>query len=347
MSEGWALLARGEIAEAAAYASRGLGRFPNSIGVLTLATEAEIARGGSLAALLMYDRWVGVRALEEPGILRRIAQAVLWEKAGGEGRTRLEALRILLAEGDQDAATRLVREADIGAQADARVLAAAGDERGVRALLASLEPGGGSPSLEALKALGRSRHPLAFAPLSKAIGNREPAVRQAAAHALGLLGDRRAIPLLRQVLDDQSGSVRGEAAGALLTLGDASGLEMVNQLASSETPEGRLAAAQYLSSRPDANWLAIVRPLLTATTPPDVRLAAARLLAPYAPNEALDSLRSLGADNSVDLAVREEAVRAQPAAILGDLRTLRDLLREPDDLVQIEVAGRILALTRR
>jgi hypothetical protein len=347
VAEGWTLLARGAVAEAAGQAALALGRFPNSAAVLSLAVEAEIARAGALAGLDQYERWLGGKAFEEPAILRRVARAVLWETARSTRPARLDALRILAGDGDAEALVALSARTEQGSEVDARVLASVGDERGVKALVASLAAtGGAGVSLETIRVLGASRHPAAFNALVGQTRSPEPAVRQAAMAALGQLGDQRAIAVLRAGLKDQFGLVRGQAAGALYALGDEGGRGIIEELAASESPMGRLAAAQYMSSRPDGRWLALVRGLSATGQPPDVRLAAAKLLAPHAPDEAAAILRALGGDTSIDLAVREEAVRAQPAALPGDMRALRDLLREPDDLVRLAVAERVLVMTR-
>jgi HEAT repeat protein len=347
VAEGWAMLARGAIADAAGHAALALGRFPHSAAVLSLAVETEIARAGALAGLDQYERWLGSKAFEEPAILRRVARALLWDTANSTRPSRIEALRILANDGDGEALVALSARTERGSPAEARVLASIGDERGVKVLVASLTASGGAgASLETIRVLGESRHPAAFNALLAQARSPEPAVRQAAMNALGRFGDPRALAVLREGLKDQFGLVRGQAAGALYALGDGGGLGIIEELAGSESPMGRLAAARYMSSRPDARWLTLVRGLSVQGQPSDVRLAAAQLLAPHAPDEAAAILRALGSDTSVDLAVREEAVRAQPTALPNDMRALRDLLREPDDLVRLAVVERLLAMTR-
>jgi HEAT repeat protein len=347
LAEGWAMLARGAVAEAAGHAAVLLGRYPNSTAVLALAVEAEIARAGATAGLDQYERWLGQKTLEEPGIVRRVARAVAREVAASNGTGRFEALRILAADGDAVALADLSTRAEAGSNVEARALAAAGDERGVKALVTALEVDRGvGVSLETIRVLGVSRNPLAFDALVAQARNREPAIRQAAMQALGALGDRRAVAVLREGLQDPFGLVQGQAAGALYRLGDDSGLPLIEQLATSESPVGRLAAAHYLSSRPDARWFALVRGLAGPGQPAEVRLGAAKLLTPHDPDEAAAVLATIGADGSVDLAVREEAWRAEPAAAAGDVRKLRGLLRSGDVLLRLSAADRLLSLTR-
>jgi HEAT repeat protein len=348
LAEGWTMLARGAVAEAAGHAALLLGRYPHSTAVLALLVEAEIARAGALAGLDQYERWLGQKSLEEPGIVRRVARATASEVAASSTATgRFEALRILAADGDAVALADLATRAEAGSSVEARALAASGDERGVKALVTALEVNKGTgASLETIRVLGVSRHPLAFNALVTQARANEPAVRQAAMQALGALGDRRAVAVLREGLKDQFGLVRGQAAGALYRLGDDSGVPLIEQLAASESPQGRLAAAGYLSSRPDARWLALVRGLAGPGQPAEVRLGAAKLLAPHNPDEAAAILQALGADGSVDLAIREEAARSEPAAAPGDVRKLRSLLRHGDVLVRLAAADRLLSLTR-
>jgi len=348
VAEGWAMLARGAAAEAAGHAALLLSRYPDSIAVLALAVDAEIARAGAVAGLDQYERWLGQKTLEEPGILRRIARSVARQVAASNNPTgRFEALRILAADGDAAALVELGTRAEAGGNVEARALAASGDERGVKALVTALELNkDGGASLETIRALGASRHPLAFDALVAQARSREPAVRQAAMQALGALGDRRAVAILREGLKDQFGLVRGQSAGALYRLGDDSGLALIEQLAASESPAGRMAAAHYLSSRPDARWFTLVRGLAGAGQPAEVRLGAAKLLSPHDPDEAAAVLQTLAADGSVDLAIREEAARSEPAAVSGDVRKLRSLLRNGDVLVRLAAVDRLLSLTR-
>lgn len=65
-------------------------------------------------------------------------------------------------------------------------------------------------------ALGRSRDPASRAPLERALGDGHPAVRSAAAAALGALGESSAIPAMeRQLASDPSESVRSQLRTSL------------------------------------------------------------------------------------------------------------------------------------
>jgi cyclophilin family peptidyl-prolyl cis-trans isomerase/HEAT repeat protein len=70
-------------------------------------------------------------------------------------------------------------------------------------------------------AIGRVGLASGVRPLIRSLGgDEEPEVRQMAAFALGLLGDRSAVPELRVALGDPSPQVQGRAAEALGVLGD-------------------------------------------------------------------------------------------------------------------------------
>ena len=349
LAEGWALLATGPAAEVSRFAEALVLRFPRSVSVYALALEAELQRAGAGAGLDHYERWLAGRTLEEPGVVRRLALAVLRE-AVAQSRANpagLEALKALSEDGDTAGTAALAAGVGGGSAPEARMLAAQGDERGVDALLGTFSSTPGfSPSLETVKALGASRRPNAFPALMTLAQSADPVIRQAAIAALGAFGDSRALPLLRQALKDPSGMAQGQAAAALYRLGDNSGLGLIEALATSEAPAGRIAAAHYLSSRPDGRWFGLLDDLSAPGRPAEVRLAAAKLLTPHRPADAAAILRSIGESSTVDLAVREEAWRSEPAALGSDLRALRALLRHPDALARVAAAEGVLRVTR-
>ena len=130
VAQGWALLAQGLVDEAAARAAKALAASPRSPSALVLAVEVAVARGGSQAGLSQYERWLGQRTLEEPAVLRRIAQALL---ARGRRAVRehhapaSRRLRALAAEGDAAAAAELATLAAKGR--DSRAPCAGVDRR--------------------------------------------------------------------------------------------------------------------------------------------------------------------------------------------------------------------------
>ena len=341
LSAGWAALSRGELDKAGAAAERAITLAPTSVAAVTLAVEIDIARGRALAGLDVYERWLAARKVDAPYVLRRIALAHLrWTAQQPQG-PRLEALRALVADGDEQASAELLKGAAAGAPAEARVLAAMGDPRGVEILIGQLQvPGGGKASI--IEALAASRSRLAVAPLIGLLTDVREDHRAAAATALGRLGATDAIPALKPLLADPVLPVRSAAAAALYRLEDYSGIDLLDQLLASEHSMVRLNAAEAMAARPNAAWMSVVRAL---ADDPDtsVQLGAARLLAPYDPELASRILQRLrSAENP---AIREEAGRAFVEQLAADFASLRRYLRT-DAITAVRAASRILELTR-
>jgi HEAT repeat protein len=68
----------------------------------------------------------------------------------------------------------------------------------------------------------------------KALGDKKPAVRAAAATSLGQMGSRSSIPLLKQALADKENRVYYAAADSLLTLGDPTGYDVYYEILTGE-----------------------------------------------------------------------------------------------------------------
>ena len=197
--QGWRMLSDGS-AQAAQHASKILVSHPRSIAALSLLVEAEIVGSGALAALGAYERWLGTRKIEDGHVIRTVARAMLREliKSPDAG-ARLEALKVLAADGDDEALALLRQPADGGRLPEMFALAAIGEERSVRGLIAQLGTGIGSrrPIIEAL---GRSRNPLAIPPLTTLLGDESPDLRSAAATALGRLAAKETVGAMAPLL---------------------------------------------------------------------------------------------------------------------------------------------------
>jgi HEAT repeat protein len=182
--------------------------------------EVEIAAGRQpVAGLDAYERWLGQRVVEAPYLLRRVAQAHLQRVVGqAQHPGRFDAARLLAENGEPGLAEALPAPAN-GAPADARLLAAAGDERGVKALIAQLQAPGGS-QLGTIHALAHSGSRLAIPPLMRVLDDHRMDHRAAAADALGRLGASEAIPRLKPMLEDPAFPIRMSAASALYRLDD-------------------------------------------------------------------------------------------------------------------------------
>lgn len=338
MAQYWTLLAQGRYDDAARTVANVLSRYPKNISALSLVVEATIARGGAVRALDAYESWLGRRTLEEPGVLRRIARAYLyeWGRQTQEAGARTEALLALARDGDTAAVAALG-----GKAGDATGLSKLGDAAAVDRLAARMKAASGVKIRE-IQRLADTGNPRAAAALVVVLGDQWPENRAEAAEALGKLGRPEDITALRPLLQDPHGVVRVAAAGALYRLGDTGGAQVLLDLASSEHASMRLTAATLLASQPDENWKSLVR-ALASDPDPSIRLDAARLIAPHAPELARSILDSLSRDSN--LAIREEADLAL-ADTGSDFAVLRRVLRTGNGRAKVRAADRVLALTR-
>ena len=345
LTNGWARLAEGNAEQAAVRADRVLATNPRSVAAFVLGVEAELARGAPGAALSRYERWIGARLLEEPSVVRRIASGVLRDLTGAKqpAGVRLEALRALAEDGDGAAAAALTQGVKASGVAEARVLAATGNERAVTVLIADLKQSGGR-SMTSIEALGASGSKLAVAPLSEYLQHGYPEIRGAAVEGLGKLGAKHNVTgRIKPLLSDPISFVRVKAAAALFALGDVSGLGILQELASQEAAVSRLMAAQAMASQPGPEWQEQVR-RLTAASEPQVRVGAARLLVPHQPELARSILEH--AMNDPNPAIRDMASESFVDVVPADLRVLRHLLKSPNSHARARAASRILALLR-
>ena len=345
LTNGWALVSQGLLAEASARIPRILGAYPRSAAAWSFAIEVDIARGGAAAGLGRYEQRLAQRHVEEPLLLRRVAVAVL---AGAvnqkqEPAARVEALTALAADGDAQAAAALGREGTgkTGATSS-RALASRGDARAVDALIAQAKR---QPAdVRTIDALGDSGSERAAPLLTGWLKESRNEIRGAAAEALAKLGDPAAVPNIKPLLDDPSSFVRVRAAGALYRLGDTSGLPLLQQLAASESPAMRLAAAEAMASRPDGAWSALVRELASVPDP-EIQARAARLIAPHDAAFAKSVLDPLATHENP--AIRQLAASAEGESVnTDDLTALRALLKSGSLVTRVRAAGRVLEVTR-
>ena len=165
IAAGWTLLAQGNSREAANYADTLLARFPRSPGALAVAIESIVAGRGASAGLDTYERWLNGRAVEEPGVLGRIARGVLfeWSRQTGDKTARIEALRALAGEGVQEAAAVLVAAANAGGAGEGRALVALGDPAAIDKVLNRVKTPTGSKATD-IFVLGESKSPASSNP---------------------------------------------------------------------------------------------------------------------------------------------------------------------------------------
>lgn len=345
LSQGWALLERGDAARASTLASSLIAQYPRSEPVLVLALEADLARGGSGAALETYERWLGKKTVDAPYALRRVARALLRETGGNrQDPARVDALKYLAGDGDPAAAADLMQTAARGGDSDTETaaLAAAGSDQAVQILIAELknQPGRRPTIIDALAA---SHNRLAIRPLMDLLADPNMTTRAAAADALGKLGATEAIDKLKPLLADPEFTVHLMAAGALYRLQDPSGSAFLHQLAGSEIGAMRIVAAEAMAGNPDPTWRDLVR-TLTTDPQPSVRLTAARLLAPFEPENSKAVLELLLTDENAN--VRAAAAKIYLENVAADFGTLRRFMRSADSLARVRAAARVLELTR-
>ena len=101
----------------------------------------------------------------------------------------------------------------------------------------------------AVAALGLLQNdPWAIESAEKALGDKKAAVRAAAATALGQMGAKSSIPLLKTALADKEKQVFYAAADSLLSMGDSSGYDVYYEILTGErkSGEGLIAAKKKL-----------------------------------------------------------------------------------------------------
>jgi hypothetical protein len=343
LSRGWALLAQGNAAKAAAVARDLLSRHPRSIAVLTLAVDAEIARGGAQAGLDVYERWMQGKTHEAAYALRRVARAVLVEAARGteDAAARLQAIEALVADGESALVAALGGTQPHLSPTEAAALGAAGNEAAITELLGVL----GKPMVNksaAIAALAKTRSPRAVKPLMGLLDDPDPIVRAAAAQGLGTLEATDAVAALKPLLNDPVFTVRFSAAGSLFALKDTSAVAWLRELRSSEHAAIRLAALRAMRTDPAPGWVDEVR-ALTTDADPEVRRQAAELIAPHDPETARATLEPMLKDSNP---AQREAAGASYVQAAGDFGSLRRLLESPEGGMRVRAAARILELTR-
>jgi HEAT repeat protein len=206
------------------------------------------------------------------------------------------------------------------------VLARLGDDRGLAAVVAELNdaaprpaPGrtrsDGRPDVSgqvrqdryyAAHVLGEMRDKRAVPALVATFGN--PDLAYKAAYALSQIGDAAAVAPLRRLMGESGGDTRLAAAHALAKLGAPDGLPVVAGFLGDKEWTVRRRAAESLAELKDRNG---VPPLLGALKDSDVnvRVAAARALGEIADPAALTALAALDGDEQTTTAGPPVSVR--------------------------------------
>ena len=152
--------------------------------------------------------------------------------------------------------------------------------------------------------------------------------------------------MLKPLLSDGSSYVRTRAAAALDPSRRSSRITGgFRGLRGFDVPASRLVAAEAMASRPDEAWMALATELATAGGDPEVRLRAAKLIAPRNPDLARSVAQELSSDGNPAIREFADSLVIETVSEAG-LAILRSQLRARDDLVRLHAATRVLVSTR-
>ena len=313
--------------------------------VLSLAVESEIGQSGAAAALGLYEQWLGNRAAEEPGTLRRVARAFLyeWTRQATDSVAQVEALKALAREGDADAVTTLTAGAGAGGPVEARALASLGNAEAVDSIREPNEDDARAQVLRHPRARrerlpsgrGRARR-VADRPRRREPRQRGRCARQdwtpgrhsAPAAALERPQWRRA-RVGRRFARQARGRQRQKRSWK--------SWRPVRTRRSAVAPRCSWPRSLTRSGRRSGRGLANDSDAAT-------RLDAARLLAPYNPEFARPIFDSLLNDSNP--AIRDLVGQAVAQAPDVGFPRLRQLLRAGTGAVKVAAADRVLSMTR-
>jgi HEAT repeat protein len=191
-----------------------------------------------LAALSAVDR--GERAEAIDGASEEVDPDQLVEAVGdhGDSRRRNAAIEALVQGGSRSvpALIRALRHADTEVvMFSAGVLARIGNAAAIPHLVALLDHSDTNVAQQAIDSLSQLRSPRAVDALTTML-DRDPWLRFAAIHALGEIGDRRAVATLAPLLDDPA--ARSAVVEALGKIGSADALDHLFRVLN-ETPDGQ------------------------------------------------------------------------------------------------------------
>ncbi|MCX5659152.1 MAG: HEAT repeat domain-containing protein [Planctomycetota bacterium] len=201
--------------------------------------------------------------------------------------------------------------------------------------------------LFALRACGQE---VDISPLAAMLTGQDPSTRGNAAMLLGLLGDRSAIPMLKDTArvplyktnPATSAIVRIQVAEAVVRLGDDESLSALRAGLYSSLDEVRVTAVQMLGRAGDKRMSRPMFDILSQQNPPELQLAAAEGLARLGEGDGLPLVLRIGSESSA------ETVRAQAAMTLGlfkdaDARAaIARFLDDPSEQVRLAAAAAAL-----
>ena len=334
--------------------------------------SSAISALGKVGYIPAVDHFVEILRKDENFLLRSSAATAL-------GRLRAESATRALAEAVRKDKEEIVCVASVGA------LARIGTPAAISALEDALveDPNFQIRSsiidnLEKLKG-GQRIFPMVRSRFAK---RGDKFDRYLAAEAIGRLGDKEAIPLLKSVLRaDPSPEIKLIAAQALVRLeGSSSAFARIENILTEDNKKAlRVRAAEILSDYPEPSTLLLFKRLVTKDRESDVRVAAAQALGrigvpggivaleialKYDTHElvrmtAVGALGSISHDKAealvsealLDLSqtgeVRAAAARALRTRSSSDaIGPLFEALKDPDPFVRLEAAIGVIRLTK-
>jgi len=340
--------AKGDAKTALRLLDEAIDKQPTLRDAAALKIELTSASGDLPDAFAAYDRYVAASAGRgDRSLLSPIAKAALRELRGNElVEVRASALAALAASGDAaakkdlDRAT-LTKEMPPAMAVDA-ALARLGDEAAAARFAERIRQGSLPARLSALEATRdfTTTPPALARVIVASLGDKEIAVRAAAAQAAGRLKITEAGPALRRTLG-QPGSylVRLSAAVSLHRLGDTAGDELLRQALAGDIVEAKVFAASAFTPGESQVWRTTVESVLATSSGIDALTAA----------EVLLSVNSEAAQKAVDQAASDSnpSIRTRAARIAGRERgafaaTVRRLLEDGSPLVRLYVAEGLL-----
>src|SRR5690606_27251158 len=149
----------------------------------------------------------------------------------------------------------LRRVSAAGDVVDLQMAAASGNTQAEAQLLAAARAAAGRDRVRLAAALQAAGGARAAESLIAWLAASDPAVRAAAADALGHLGVPGAVPGLRKQLSDADFDARFSAAAALYRMRDGSGFNVLREAQTSAAPRARAHALEATSADIDQAWI--------------------------------------------------------------------------------------------
>jgi len=192
--------------------------------------------------------------------------------------------------------------------------------------------------------LGELKSKEALPALTATLRNQSPAIRAAAARAIGSVADLSSIEPLVGLLADEDPHVREAAIDSLAAV-NANEAPRITQLLKDEQENVRVAAIKFLNGRKDTATIQDIREAFTKDKSGNVRAIAARTIGEMKDTAAVDALM-IAVIEDPDNFVREEC-----AASLGAIRdskalpALIEALKDDYKDIQLKAASSLKEMT--